>query len=413
MNYPSNSLDSKELESLDRDTLILTTRRILAEAQALSVRISAVNEIATAINRSLNLDEILRVIGKQSKWLLDFEHLSVCLLKPEGKQFIQLSGRTKVIFDESLLLEDHPLNKTLVTGQSQLIRQAETEQFLSQFNSQIFLPLESSQQIFGVIIFATTQPLAYTQEDLRIAYLLALQLSSAIRNANSFQRLNDLYSELDKEKNKSEELLLNILPIQIAEELKVTGRVKPVYHEVASIMFTDFENFSTIAPSMDPEEMVSELDYCFSYFDRIIERYHLEKLKTIGDGYMCGGGIPKPSCTHAMDIVLAALQIQKFMELRKKHKQKQGKPYWGIRIGIHSGSLLSGVIGKKKFVYDVWGNTVNLAARMESSGVAGQINLSQATYDLVKDSFEAEHRGKIWAKNIGKVDMYLLKGVKV
>lgn len=413
MNYPSNPLDNKDLESLDRETLISTTRRILAEAQALSVRIAAVNEIATAINRSLDLDEILRVISKQAKWLLDFEHLSVCLLKPEGKkQLIHLSGKIKVDFDENALSPNHPINKTLATGQSQLIRQAEPDQFLSQCNSQILLPLESSQQIFGVIIFATTQPQAYTQEDLRIAYLLALQLSSAIRNANAFQSLNDLYSELDREKHKSEELLLNILPTQIAEELKLTGRVKPTYHESASIMFTDFENFSTIAPSMSPEEMVSELDYCFSYFDRIIERYHLEKLKTIGDGYMCASGIPKPSYTHAIDIVLAAMQIQKFMELRKKEKEKQGKPYWGIRIGIHSGSLLSGVIGKKKFVYDVWGNTVNLASRMESSGIAGQINLSQATFDLVKDSFEAEHRGKIWAKNIGKVDMYLLKGAK-
>jgi len=163
---------------------------------------------------------------------------------------------------------------------------------------------------------------------------------------------------------------------------------------------------------MNPEELVEELDYCFSFFDLIIERYDLEKLKTIGDSYMCCGGIPKANHTHALDAIMAALQIQKFMALRKAKHIRRNLPYWDIRIGIHSGALLSGVIGKKKFVYDVWGDTVNLASRMESSGVAGQINISQATFDLVKDSFEVEHRGKIVAKNMGEVDMYLVKGIK-
>ena len=177
-------------------------------------------------------------------------------------------------------------------------------------------------------------------------------------------------------------------------------------------MFTDFENFSLIAPTLNPEELVEELDYCFSFFDRIIEKYPLEKLKTSGYRYMCGAGIPNYSPTHALDIVLAALQIQQFMNLRKKQKDEEGKPYWDIRIGIHSGSLLSGVIGRKKFVYDVWGNTVNLASRMESSGVPGQVNVSKATFDLIKDSFVTEYRGEIWAKKIGKIDMYLVKGIK-
>ena len=127
---------------------------------------------------------------------------------------------------------------------------------------------------------------------------------------------------------------------------------------------------------------------------------------------MCCGGIPQANHTHPLDVIMAALQIQKFMAFRKIKKSKQNLPYWDIRIGIHSGSLLSGVIGKKKFVYDVWGDTVNLASRMESSGVAGQINISQATFELVKDSFEVEHRGKILAKNMGEVDMYLIKGIK-
>ena len=411
MNSSSDPLNRKELEKLDQEELLLTARSLLAETQALSVRIAAVNEIATAINRSLSLDEILRVVGKQAKWLLDFGHLSVYLIKNNSGRFVKLAGAA-IEFDEVSFSKSKSFQKALITGQSQLIKQAEPEEFLGQYNSQIILPLESSKTIFGVIIFASIKPNAYNQEDLRIGYLLSLQLSSAIRNANSFEELNLLYSEIEKEKQKSEKLLLNILPAQIAEELKQTGKVKPIYYPSASVLFTDFENFSKVAELMEPEDLVRELDYCFSYFDRVVEKYNLEKLKTIGDSYMCCGGIPQTNHTHPLDAIMAALQIQKFMAFRKIKKSKQNLPYWDIRIGIHSGSLLSGVIGKKKFVYDVWGDTVNLASRMESSGVAGQINISQATFDLVKDSFEVEHRGKISAKNMGEVDMYLIKGIK-
>jgi class 3 adenylate cyclase len=412
INSLPESFVGKQFESLDRDELLIAARSLLAETQALSVRISAVNEIATAINRSLNLDEILKVVGKQAKWLLDFDHLSVCLVNNTSKRFIKLIG-TNVEFDESAISTSSSLHKSLVTGQSLLVKEATSDEFLNQYSSQIILALQSHEKILGAIIFASTKPQIYNQEDLRIGYLLALQLSSAISNANSFEKLNSLKSRIEIEKQKSESLLLNILPTQIAEELKSTGKVKPVYHQCATILFTDFEGFSRISKLMTPEDLVEELDYCFSAFDQIIEKHHLEKLKTIGDSYMCGSGIPKPIPTHAFDVVHAALRIQQFMEMRKRQKIELDLPYWNIRIGIHSGSLLGGVIGKKKFVYDVWGDTVNLASRMESSGVAGRINISQSTFELVKNSFDVEYRGKIVAKNMGEVDMYLIKGIKV
>ena len=411
MNNSPEALTGKQFDSLDRDELLLAARSLLAEAQALSVRISAVNEVATVINRSLNLDEILRVIGKQAKWLLDFEHLSVFLNNNDSGRFIKLSGAS-VEFNQHYINHNSSFHKALTTGQSQLVKQASSEEFLNQYSSQIILALESYDEILGLIIFASSKPNTYNQEDLRIGYLLALQLSSAIYNANSFEKLNLLNSALEIERQKSESLLLNILPSEIAEELKITGKVKPVYHPLATILFTDFEGFSRISSLMTPEDLVEELDYCFSAFDRIIERHHLEKLKTIGDSYMCGGGIPMPSKSHPLYVVFAALQIQEFMELRKAQKAKLNLPYWNIRIGINSGPLLSGVIGKKKFLYDVWGDTVNLASRMESSGVAGRVNVSQSTYELVKEVFDAEYRGKIVAKNMGEVDMYLIKEIK-
>jgi class 3 adenylate cyclase len=224
--------------------------------------------------------------------------------------------------------------------------------------------------------------------------------------------MHQVYAQLHSEQRKSDELLLNILPRKIADELKQTGKIKPVYYESASVLFTDFKDFTKLAEQLTPEALVDELDYCFSYFDMVIEAHSLEKLKTIGDSYMCVGGIPTTTSTHAVDAVLAALHIQAFMDWRRQEKMLNNQPYWEIRIGIHSGSLLAGVIGKKKFSYDVWGDAVNIASRMESASIPGAINISQATFELVKDFFECEYRGKVAARNKGDIDMYFVKGIK-
>ncbi|WP_373538234.1 adenylate/guanylate cyclase domain-containing protein [Microcoleus sp.] len=399
----------ERLEEQDREELLLTARRLLAETQALSIRIAAVNEIATAINRTLDLNQILRVVGKQAKWLLDFEHCSVCL--HSSSTCTTLFGK-HIPVEISALPDSSPINKAFKTRQPQLIQEAGATAILSPYASQIILPLESEGKVLGTINFATTKPRSYTQEDLRIGYLLALQLSSAIRNAERFKEMNNLYLELDAEKHKSDQLLLNVLPVEIAEELKNNGKVEPVHYDCVSVLFTDFQDFTKLSEKMTPRDLVDELDYCFSYFDRVMDKYCLEKLKTIGDSYMCAAGIPVPRATHAFDAVLGALEIQQFMELRKVHKAQHNIPYWDIRIGIHSGPILAGVIGNKKFAYDVWGDTVNTASRMESSGVPGKINISSATFELVKDFCECEYRGKILAKNKGEMDMYLVNHLK-
>ncbi|MBW4633495.1 MAG: adenylate cyclase [Iphinoe sp. HA4291-MV1] len=403
---------SSRLEQQDYQQLLLLSRRLLAEAQALSSRIAAVNEIAIAINRSLKLDEILRVVGKQAKWLLDFEHCSVCLFNAKDSwHIVTLFGPT-IEVDWSDIANIGAVGMSLRTGQAQLIHENSTSGFLEHYQSQIIIPLECGSRVLGTINFATSVPKTYTQEDLRIGYLLAVQLSAAIRNAERFEELNQLYLQLEEEKHKTDKLLLNILPTGIASELKQTGSVKPVYYECASVLFTDFKNFTTLSEKLTPQKLVDELDYCFSCFDQFIEAHSLEKLKTIGDSYMCAGGIPTPNKTHAIDAVLAAINIRAFMEWRKKEKALLNQPYWDIRIGIHSGPLLAGVIGHKKFAYDVWGDTVNTASRMESSGVPGGINISQATFELIKDFFAVQYRGKITAKNKGKIDMYLVEGIK-
>jgi adenylate cyclase len=220
-----------------------------------------------------------------------------------------------------------------------------------------------------------------------------------------------LAHNLQQERRKSEGLLLNVLPEQIAEELKRTDRVEPRQYD-ASVLFTDFVGFTQIAETMSPQELIEELDACFRQFDRIMKRHRLEKIKTIGDAYMAAGGLPTANNTHAVDCVLAALEILAFMEGRAKERANQRKPQWRIRVGVHSGTLLAGVIGREKFAYDVWGETVNIASRMESSGAAGCVNISCGTYHRVKDVFVCDHRGKVAAKNLGEIDMFFVLGLR-
>jgi len=237
---------------------------------------------------------------------------------------------------------------------------------------------------------------------LAVTFVIVQQFVSAVDRAES---------KLRAEHAKSEELLLNILPRQVADELKAGGAVEPLYFDSATICFTDFQGFTKIAESMLPHELVEELDRCFSYFDSLMDRHGLEKLKTIGDSYMFAGGIPIPGQTHAIDCVLAALEIQAFMNQIKEIKKSQGMPYWELRLGIHTGDLVAGVIGEKKFAYDVWSDTVNTASPCESSGLVGRINVSKSTYECIKDFFDCEFRGAVPAKHKGQIEMYFVNGL--
>ena len=214
---------------------------------------------------------------------------------------------------------------------------------------------------------------------------------------------------LDKQKNEIEGLLLNILPREVAGELQRTGHATPKHYDSASVMFTDFKSFTVIADNMSPKELVEELDACFIAFDGIIAKYDLEKIKTIGDSYMCAGGIPTPDETHVLKIVKAGLEIQQYIAEYNAKRKENGLEPWNIRIGIHVGPIVAGVVGKKKYAYDIWGSTVNIASRMESNGEPGKVNISSATYELIKDYYECSHRGKISAKNIGEIDMYFIE----
>ncbi len=212
---------------------------------------------------------------------------------------------------------------------------------------------------------------------------------------------------LKEEKKKSDQLLQNILPVKIAEELKATGTVRVQYYDLATIMFLDFKDFSKISQFINPLKLINELNNCFTKFDEITKRHRLEKIKTIGDAYMCAGGIPEQNKTNPFDTILAAFEILSFVKIAEENQWLSE-----VRIGIHTGEILAGVIGKNKFAYDIWGEAVNTASRMETSSESGRINISGETYEIVKDFFDCEYRGKLEAKHKNQFDMYYVLRIK-
>ena len=218
---------------------------------------------------------------------------------------------------------------------------------------------------------------------------------------------------LEAEKQKSEGLLYDVLPERIAKELITKNKVKPQQYKEVSILFTDFKGFTRIAANMNPDKLINDLNYAFQAFDFIVDRYGLEKIKTIGDAYMAAAGVPDPSKEHALDAVGAAMEMQAFMKDWKEDKIRKGETPWELRVGINSGPVIAGVIGKNKFAYDIWGDAVNMASRMESSGEPGKVNISARTHDLVKKVCSSTYRGKIEVKNAGAVDMYFVNDLFV
>ena len=234
--------------------------------------------------------------------------------------------------------------------------------------------------------------------------LIALGLYSRLRYVRRSR------AAIQKEKDISEGLLLNILPEEVAAELKAKGEAEARLIDEVTVLFTDFKGFTAMSEKLSPKELVRDIHECFSEFDRIMERHGIEKIKTIGDAYMAAGGLPIPNGTHAFDAVNAALEIRDFIEAGKAVKIAEGLPFFEIRVGVHTGPVVAGIVGLKKFAYDIWGDTVNTASRMESSGSPGEVNISESTYALIKSDprFRFTERGKVSAKGKGELTMYFV-----
>lgn len=242
-----------------------------------------------------------------------------------------------------------------------------------------------------------------------VSLLLVLAVAGGLWSSLNFVRKSR--EALSIEKDRSEALLLNILPEEIANELKEKGSVNAREFNLVSILFTDFKAFTQTAEKMSPQSLVEEINIYFKAFDLISEKYHIEKIKTIGDAYMAAGGIPQPDENSLKNIVLAGLEMQEFVSKRAIGNEYIQKPFFEMRLGIHAGPIVAGIVGVKKFQYDVWGDTVNTASRMESNGMIGKVNISETLYQLIKDEdcFLFEYRGHIYAKGKGEIKMYFVE----
>jgi adenylate cyclase len=255
--------------------------------------------------------------------------------------------------------------------------------------------------ILYIILFLLIVRSLYDQLNLRFArkqYLLE-------------QIINKRTEDLILEKEKTEALLANLLPKNTADEIMAKGKATKIKYNFVTVLFSDIQGFTKIAEEMNPEVLIDELDKFFFYFDSVVEKFGIEKIKTIGDAYMCAGGIPEKNRTNPVEVILAALEMKAYMTRLKETSELEGMKYWDIRIGIHTGTVVAGVVGHKKMSYDIWGDTVNTASRMESSGEAGKINISGTTFEFVKDFFNCEYRGKMPVKYKGELEMYFVEGI--
>ena len=236
-------------------------------------------------------------------------------------------------------------------------------------------------------------------------------VSYVMENAyiRSLNVLDEKNKAIEEERKKSDDLLLNILPSEVMDELKQTGKTTAKSYDLVTVMFADFKDFTLIAEKLPPEELVTAIDEYFTEFDRIIDNHDVEKIKTVGDAYLCAGGLPVPNTKNPVQVVETAFDFLRMVDGLSKKRKAEGKFCFSLRIGIHSGPLVAGVVGSKKFEYDIWGDAVNTAARMQQNSEENKINISGTTYELIKHRYNCTHRGRIETKNKGLVDMYFVE----
>jgi adenylate cyclase len=276
----------------------------------------------------------------------------------------------------------------------QKIADLRTDFEVSQKQAEVDL-LSQQRRNQRIVVFATIIALGF----------IVFVAFGLFRRNKFIQKTNKI---IDFERKRSDDLLLNILPQSTAEELKTNGKVAAKRFQSVSVLFTDFHGFTNYAENLSPEKLVESVDFYFSKFDEIIEKHGLEKIKTIGDAYMCACGIPFPDDNHALKTVQAAIEIAEFVE-KTRLENVFKHTLFEVRLGINSGPVVAGVVGTKKFAYDIWGDTVNTASRLESHSESGKINISESTYGLIKDSYKCDYRGEIEVKNKGLLKMYFIK----
>lgn len=407
------SSGSIELASIDTLTLVKTMDALISEIKLESL----LEKLITYAMENSGAQEGHFLINRKGEWIVEVStlanhslhtHFPKALLAnyPEVSSGIVNYAKAS---KEPVLLAD-ALNTKPYDSDETVQRK--------NLKSILCIPFISQSKIAGMIYLTHSQTgNAFQKGHISLMRLMAGQIGGIIENALLYENLENLVKErtqqLEEEKQKSDSLLLNILPRVIADELMENGKSAARLHEHVSVMFIDIKDFTKVAQAMTPDNLVKNLNLFFTKFDEIMGEYDLEKIKTIGDAYMAAGGIPTPSLDHAVRMVNAAFKILDFVETYNAERKNLNQAPFAIRIGIHSGPVVAGVVGSKKFAYDIWGDTVNIASRMESNSEPGRINISEDHYRVISDHFDCEYRGEIPAKNKGVMHMYFVNHPKI
>ena len=424
-NFPKYISGIKRTENLQEQARKagLTTSQIYGSV----LDIATVLKASTTISGEVTLPRLLTVLmeivienaGAQRGFFIlnKDENLYIEAIKEVDKedvivlQSIPLNGYGKLA--ESVLKFVMRTKESVVMANASNDPRYKNDKYILENKPQsiLCLPIINQGKLIGILYLENNLVTgAFTQERINLLSLLSGQIAVSIDNAilynNLAQKVEERTAELAREKKKSDDLLFNILPYETAQELKQNGHAETRFYENVSVLFTDFKDFTEISEKLSSVELVKEINACFEVFDSIMEKYGIEKIKTIGDAYLAAGGLPVPNSTHTEQVVMAALEIRNFIAHRKSILSSAG---FEIRIGVHSGPVVAGIVGSKKFAYDIWGDTVNTASRMESSGEAGKVNISHTTYEAVKDKFLCKYRGEIETKGKGKIKMYFVE----
>lgn len=334
-------------------------------------------------------------------------------------EFKSRFGRT--IFEASKNSEiNHKIDKCIKTKKSiNYVAECQTRSGEFKWIQTTFTPIvaPSGKMERFIAIETDITKLKETEEALNQKNEYMMALTNHLKSANTLleeqqREINLQNKAIEDERKKSEDLLLNILPFEVARQLKSKGEAKPKDFKLTTVLFLDFAGFTQLTKKLSTTELVSALDSYFTHLDDIVDKHYVEKIKTIGDAYMCVGGLPLRNRSNPFNVVLAGLEMQEIIKDMVDETRTSGGLEWRCRIGIHTGPVMAGVVGKKKYIYDIWGNTVNIAARMQQESQINRVNISGVTYNIVKDYFDCTFRGKIAMKNSEDADMYFVNRLK-
>ena len=390
------------LEKAEKEIRLLLIRGQMQDLTIESLELEKASQELSIANLTLQTQQRAKDIEilKQSETIREAELKNQALETERTRQLLQIAKGALERQIQQQQLSDLEQAEALTQAElkakeTQLIQKEQQNSILEREKEIDQLKLESQQKTISGAR--------------RIGWLLLLIslmiLAGLIYTRRTNRKLAQQKLAIEAEQEKSESLLLNILPVSVAQELKEKGRAIPRRYGSVSILFSDFVGFTRISARSTPEKIIQELNECFMGFDAIMEEEGIEKIQTIGDGYLAVGGLPDENPDHAVKCVWAAKKMIDFLKERNENHPIQ----WNVRIGIHSGPITAGVVGTKKFAYNIFGDTVNTASRIETAGEQGRINISDATFQMIKDDFECEYRGKISAKGKGELDMYFVK----